>query len=122
MNSINAVIVVCLEVAVSAAVDRKRGGRGSNIFLPRSFGCVHGIGLFAGATYGGGIHEDQAYCCETVHEPETPVCTKPLNCPQVRPTCQRFHGSPTTCSNDYKCVGLDKCCFDRCLGEHSSGS
>ncbi|XP_063602394.1 chaperone protein DnaJ-like [Penaeus indicus] len=152
MNSIKAVIVCCLLVAVSAGVDRRRGGQGSNRFLSGGFGGVHGGGLFGGGFNGGGIHgsgihgggihggsaiigggiangpsqcrywcktpEGQAYCCETVHEPETPVGTKPLTCPQVRPTCPRFHGPPTTCSNDYKCAGLDKCCFDRCLGEH----
>ncbi|XP_027208050.2 uncharacterized protein [Penaeus vannamei] len=156
MNSIKAVIVCCLLVAVSAGVDRRGGGRGSNRFLPGGFGGVHGGGLLGGGIHGGGIHgggihgggihggfhggsgiigagisngpsecrywcktpEGQAYCCETVHEPETPVGTKPLDCPQVRPTCPRFHGPPTTCSNDYKCAGLDKCCFDRCLGEH----
>ncbi|XP_063602395.1 uncharacterized protein LOC134778534 isoform X1 [Penaeus indicus] len=137
MNSIKAVIVCCFVVAVSAGVDRNRGGQGSNRFLPGGFGGVHGGGLFGGGIHGGsgiiggGISngpsecrywcktpEGQAYCCETVHEPETPVGTKPLDCPQVRPTCPRFHGPPTTCSNDYKCAGLDKCCFDRCLGEH----
>nr|XP_027208056.1 uncharacterized protein LOC113801826 [Penaeus vannamei] len=135
MNSIKAVVVCCLLVVVSAGVDRSG-------FLPGGFGGVDGGGLFDGDIYGGGIQsgggfigpgisngpsecrywcktpEDQAYCCETVDEPETPVGTKPLNCPQVRPTCPRFHGPPITCSNDYKCGDLDKCCFDRCLGEH----
>ncbi|XP_063602508.1 uncharacterized protein LOC134778585 [Penaeus indicus] len=146
VQSIKAVIVCCLVVAVSAGVDRSRGGRGSNRFLPGGLAGVHGGGVFGGGIHGGGIHggihggsaiigggisngpsecrywcktpEGQAYCCETVHEPETPVGTKPLDCPQVRPTCPRFNGPPTTCSNDYKCAGLDKCCFDRCLGEH----
>ncbi|XP_037772701.1 uncharacterized protein LOC119568319 [Penaeus monodon] len=62
--------------------------------------------------------EGQAYCCETVHNQRQPVGTKPLDCPQVRPTCPRFM-APNTCSNDYKCAGLDKCCFDRCLREHT---
>ncbi|XP_037772611.1 uncharacterized protein LOC119568230 [Penaeus monodon] len=156
MNSIKSVIVCCLLVTVSAGVDRRRGGQGSNRFLPGGFAGAHGGGLLNGGFNGGGIHggihgggihgggihsgsaiigsgisnspsecrywcktpEGQAYCCETVHEPETPVGTKPLDCPQVRPTCPRFHGPPNTCSNDYKCAGLDKCCFDRCLGEH----
>ncbi|XP_042882173.1 DEAD-box ATP-dependent RNA helicase 52A-like [Penaeus japonicus] len=164
-----AVIMCCLLVAVSAGVDRRRGGgRGSNRFIPGGFGGVHGGGLFGGGIHGGGIHgggihgggihgagihgggihgaeihggsgiidgaistgpsdcrywcktpEGQAYCCETVYEPETPVGTKPLDCPQVRPTCPNVRsGPPKTCSNDYKCAGLDKCCFDRCLEEH----
>ncbi|XP_027208052.2 PE-PGRS family protein PE_PGRS3-like [Penaeus vannamei] len=64
--------------------------------------------------------EQQVYCCESAFEPEAPVGTKPLDCPQVRPTCPptRFGGQPVTCSSDYKCGGLDKCCFDRCLAEH----
>ncbi|XP_042882164.1 keratin-associated protein 5-10-like isoform X6 [Penaeus japonicus] len=159
MNSMKAVIVCCLLVAVSAGVDRRRGGgRGSNRFLLGGFGGVHGGGLFGGGIHGGGIHgggihgggihgggihggsgiiggaistgpsdcrywcktpEGQAYCCETVYEPETPVGTKPLDCPQVRPTCPNVRsGPPKTCSNDYKCAGSDKCCFDRCLEEH----
>ncbi|XP_042865726.1 small cysteine and glycine repeat-containing protein 2-like [Penaeus japonicus] len=65
--------------------------------------------------------EKQAYCCETVFEPEGPVGTKPNNCPLVRPTCPetRFQVQPPiNCSNDFKCAGFDKCCYDRCLKQH----
>ncbi|XP_063615663.1 acanthoscurrin-1-like, partial [Penaeus indicus] len=56
MNSIKSVIFCCLLVAVSAGVDRRRGGQGSNRFLSGGFGGVHGGGLFGGGFNGGGIH------------------------------------------------------------------
>ncbi|XP_068227550.1 elastin-like [Palaemon carinicauda] len=63
--------------------------------------------------------EKQAYCCEQNHEPETLPIVKPGQCPPVRPQCPPVRsGPPQTCSNDSKCFGVDKCCFDRCLEEH----
>ncbi|XP_042882158.1 glycine-rich cell wall structural protein-like [Penaeus japonicus] len=101
------------------------------------FPGVGGFGGFPGAGGFGGLSpaaaqgpsqcrywcktpENQAYCCETNLEPEGPVGTKPLGCPDVRPTCPVGLRSqrPILCSNDYKCFGADKCCFDRCLEEH----
>ncbi|XP_037772498.1 pupal cuticle protein 36a-like [Penaeus monodon] len=112
-------------------------------------GGVHGGGIQPGGFHGGGIQggvipgasgiigggisngpsecrywcrtpENQAYCCETAYEPETPVGTKFLECPDVRPTCPQSirAGGPVRCSNDYKCANFDKCCYDRCLKEH----
>ncbi|XP_037772700.1 uncharacterized protein LOC119568318 [Penaeus monodon] len=125
MNSIKSVIVCCLLVAVSAGVDRRRGGQGSNRFLPGGFAGVHGGGLFGGGFNSGGIHggsaiigsgisngpsecrywcktpEGQAYCCETVHEPEN-LLSKPLM-PQVRPTAS-FPWPPHNLFQRYKCV------------------
>ncbi|XP_063611450.1 uncharacterized protein LOC134785097 [Penaeus indicus] len=66
--------------------------------------------------------EDAVYCCEDKYEPEAPVGTKPLDCPDVRDTCPPVRTlqeqGPVRCSSDFKCGGFDKCCFDRCLGEH----
>nr|AGU01545.1 antimicrobial peptide type 2 precursor IIc [Pandalus japonicus] len=64
--------------------------------------------------------EGQAYCCEGSQEPAGPVGVKPGVCPPVRPTCPpvRSFGPPKTCSNDYSCGGINKCCYDRCLEEH----
>ncbi|XP_063602531.1 keratin, type I cytoskeletal 9-like [Penaeus indicus] len=102
-------------------------------------GGFPGVGGFPGGGFPGGIGggfpgsqgssqcrywcrnpENQVYCCETDLEPEGPVGTKPLDCPVVRPTCPfNVRGlRPITCSNDYKCGGVDKCCYDRCLQEH----
>nr|QOL09955.1 type IIa crustin cruIIa-1 [Penaeus vannamei] len=92
-------------------------------------GFPGGVGGFPGAGISQGSSgcrywcrnpENQVYCCETDLEPEGPVGTKPLDCPLVRPTCPvSVRGlRPITCSNDYKCGGVDKCCFDRCLQEH----
>ncbi|XP_068218500.1 antileukoproteinase-like [Palaemon carinicauda] len=63
--------------------------------------------------------ERQTYCCEGANEPEGPVGVKPGFCPDVRPQCPpvRF-GGPEPCSNDYRCFGSDKCCYDRCLEQH----
>ncbi|XP_066973308.1 uncharacterized protein [Macrobrachium rosenbergii] len=62
----------------------------------------------------------QAYCCEGVQEPEGPVGIKPGNCPRVRNVCPpvRTFSPPNPCSNDYRCFGSNKCCYDVCLKEH----
>ncbi|XP_068230644.1 ATP-dependent RNA helicase glh-2-like [Palaemon carinicauda] len=64
--------------------------------------------------------EGQAYCCESNNEPDTIPFVKPGQCPPVRPQCPpvRSFAPPQTCSNDSKCGGVDKCCYDRCLEEH----
>ncbi|XP_076048425.1 uncharacterized protein LOC143029597 [Oratosquilla oratoria] len=65
--------------------------------------------------------EGAAYCCEGSNRPTGPLTVKPGFCPPVRPVCppvRSFPGPPVTCSNDGSCGGADKCCFDRCLGEH----
>ncbi|XP_064100946.1 keratin, type I cytoskeletal 14-like [Macrobrachium nipponense] len=64
--------------------------------------------------------EGQAYCCESNNEPDTLPFVKPGVCPPVRPQCPpvRNFAPPQTCSNDSKCGGVDKCCYDRCLEEH----
>merc|ERR1712142_108248 len=65
--------------------------------------------------------EGQAYCCENVNQPQSAAgVVKPGRCPPVRPVCPtRSFQPPFTCSNDGACGGFDKCCFDRCLGEHT---
>ncbi|XP_068230661.1 uncharacterized protein [Palaemon carinicauda] len=99
------------------------------------FGGGHGGGFGGinpgfGGGFGGGASqtcrrwcrtpEGQAYCCESNNEPETLPFVKPGQCPPVRPQCPpvRSFAPPQTCSNDSKCGGVDKCCFDRCLEEH----
>ncbi|XP_027238759.1 uncharacterized protein [Penaeus vannamei] len=64
----------------------------------------------------------QAYCCENVNQPHSiPGVVKPGQCPPVRPFCPpvRSFGPPITCSSDGSCGGVDKCCFDTCLQEHT---
>ncbi|XP_066973251.1 uncharacterized protein [Macrobrachium rosenbergii] len=64
--------------------------------------------------------QGQAYCCEGIDEPEGPVGVKIGSCPRVRPQCPpvRTFGPPSPCSNDFKCFGSDKCCYDICLEQH----
>ncbi|XP_068230663.1 ATP-dependent RNA helicase glh-2-like [Palaemon carinicauda] len=93
-------------------------------------GGFGGINPGFGGGFGGGASqtcrrwcrtpEGQAYCCESNNEPETLPFVKPGQCPPVRPQCPpvRSFAPPQTCSNDSKCGGVDKCCFDRCLEEH----
>ncbi|XP_068219254.1 uncharacterized protein [Palaemon carinicauda] len=95
-------------------------------------GIAGGIGVGPSIIPGGGLAapatcrywcrtpQGQAYCCEGGNEPAGPVGVKPGNCPQVRPQCPPVRSGfpPNPCSNDYKCGGLDKCCYDVCLEEH----
>merc|ERR1711915_117210 len=68
--------------------------------------------------------EGKNYCCENNAQqplnPLTALVTKPGFCPTPRAECPlRSHfGGPQTCSGDGSCFGSDRCCFDRCLGEH----
>ncbi|XP_042882157.1 uncharacterized protein LOC122259453 [Penaeus japonicus] len=117
------VAVLCCVLAAAAANNRFFTGFGG---FQGGFGGFPGASLTAAAQgpsqcrYWCKTPENQAYCCETNLEPEGPVGTKPLGCPIVRPTCPVGLRSqrPILCSNDYKCFGADKCCFDRCLQEH----
>ncbi|XP_076030889.1 uncharacterized protein LOC143019075 [Oratosquilla oratoria] len=82
---------------------------------------VSGGAPSSGCRYWCKTPEGAAYCCENVNQPTNPIATqvvKPGQCPPVRPVCPRVSGPPATCSNDGVCGGADKCCFDRCLGEH----
>ena len=90
-------------------------------------GGIGGIGGSGGAVGGSSTcrywcknPQGQAYCCEGNNQPAGPVGTKSGYCPPVRPSCpptRFFGGPPQTCSNDYSCPGIDKCCHDTCLGE-----
>ena len=62
---------------------------------------------------------NQFYCCEDTSQTPSQPGLKPGFCPPVRPECPptRF-GPPQTCSHDYACFGVDKCCYDTCLQQH----
>ena len=64
--------------------------------------------------------QGQAYCCEDVNQAQTQVVTKPGVCPPIRPSCPPTRSfPPASCSNDGSCVGVDKCCFDTCIQQHT---
>lgn len=65
--------------------------------------------------------KNQVYCCEDANAPQNPVGVKAGVCPAARPACPptRSLGPPPPCSNDGSCVGVDKCCYDTCLKEHT---
>ncbi|XP_050726117.1 uncharacterized protein LOC127003452 [Eriocheir sinensis] len=118
------------------------GGQGFNNFDGHGFNSFGGQGF---NNFGGGLGglfggfpspvappstcrhwcrtpQNQAYCCEDAREvPSLVGVVKPGRCPPVRPVCpptRSFQQPPATCSNDGRCGGFDKCCFDTCLQEH----
>ncbi|XP_018011805.1 glycine-rich cell wall structural protein [Hyalella azteca] len=104
------------------------GGPGGFV-QPTGFpgGSVGGpsIGLgSSGCRYWCKTPEGQAYCCESANQPPShPVAAivdKPGLCPPVRAVCplRSNFGPPQPCSKHGDCFNADRCCFDRCLGEH----
>merc|ERR1712198_704451 len=93
------------------------GGFG-NLGLGAGLGVGHGVGggLGVGGSSGSCRYwcktpQGQAYCCEGANEPIALPSVKPGRCPPVRPQCPpvRNFRPPTTCSNDSKCRGSEKC-------------
>merc|ERR1712243_350383 len=90
------------------------------------------VGAGLGGGYGGSSSgscrywcrtpQGQAYCCEGGNEVASLPTVKPGQCPPVRPQCPptRFgFRPPQQCSNDSRCPGREKCCFDTCLQHHT---
>merc|ERR1711872_383228 len=62
--------------------------------------------------------QGQSYCCESGQDLPSLPSVKPGQCPPVRPQCPPTRAGfrpPAQCSNDSRCPGAEKCCFDTCL-------
>ncbi|XP_063597669.1 uncharacterized protein LOC134774237 [Penaeus indicus] len=95
-------------------------------------GVVGGVGVVGGH---GGLAEgskscrywcktpqNQAYCCEDESDHVSQPFVKPGSCPPVRPQCPPVRSGfrpPNQCSNDSRCPGHEKCCYDTCLEHHT---
>ncbi|CAL4198188.1 unnamed protein product [Meganyctiphanes norvegica] len=95
-----------------------------------SFGSNLGGGFGGGSSHGSSsgscrywcrTPQGQAYCCEGGNQPVSRPTVKPGQCPPVRPQCPPTRGfrPPSQCSNDSRCPGSEKCCFDTCLQHHT---
>merc|ERR1712106_1190468 len=98
-------------------------GGGRPVVQPGFGGGNQGFGgqVTGGCRYWCRTPQGQAYCCENSNQAASLPFTKPGQCPPVRPSCpptRNFGRPPQTCSNDSRCPGVDKCCFDTCLQEH----
>lgn len=62
----------------------------------------------------------RVYCCDA---PLADVL-KPGHCPPLRSSCPVLghYLPPSTCSDDGSCPGVDKCCYDNCLQQHTCSS
>merc|ERR1711970_47057 len=91
--------------------------------LGGGYGVGGGLGSSSGSCrYWGRTPQGQAYCCEGGNEVASLPTVKPGQCPPVRPQCPptRFgFRPPQQCSNDSRCPGAEKCCFDTCLQHHT---
>merc|ERR1711972_560545 len=66
--------------------------------------------------------QGQSYCCESGQDLPSLPSVKPGQCPPVRPQCPPTRAGfrpPAQCSNDSRCPGAEKCCFDTCLQHHT---
>jgi len=145
-STFRTLLVATLAYVALASQSRHYGNQGGN--FGTGFGVGSGLGLGgvgAGGIggfgvggvggLGGGAHgshgscrywcrtpQGQSYCCE--HDDEVAVLptVKPGQCPPVRPQCPPTRlgfRPPQQCSNDSRCPGVEKCCFDTCLQHHT---
>ena len=133
-------VTLALATVVLASQTRHYGSSQGGNFGGAGFGGLGlgggvGAGLGQGGGYGGGSSgssgscrywcrtpQGQAYCCEGGNEVASRPIVKPNQCPPVRPQCPptRFgFRPPQQCSNDSRCPGAEKCCFDTCLQHHT---
>merc|ERR1712198_240504 len=139
VNNKNSVMVALLvgslaTVALASPSTRYHGSHSGGFGSVGGFGGAGGFGGVGGVGGGLGVGgssgscrywcktpQGQAYCCEGANEPIALPSVNPGRCPPVRPQCPpvRNFRPPTTCSNDSKCRGAEKCCYDTCLQEHT---
>ncbi|XP_042888360.1 uncharacterized protein LOC122263801 [Penaeus japonicus] len=141
--------VVSLFAAASLAADTRHHGSGgggigvvgvgtgaggliAGVGVGHGGGVVGGVGVVGGHGGGGGgskscrywckTPQNQAYCCEDGNDPVSQPFVKPGKCPPVRPQCPPVRSGfrpPNQCSNDSRCPGYEKCCYDTCLEHHT---
>merc|ERR1719175_133986 len=103
------------------------GGAGAGLGLGGSVAAGLGGGYGGGSSSGSCRYwcrtpQGQAYCCEGGNEIASLPTVKPGQCPPVRPQCPPTRAGfrpPSQCSNDSRCPGAEKCCFDTCLQHHT---
>merc|ERR1719436_1745371 len=85
-------------------------------------GGFGGLGSSGSCRYWCRTPQGQSYCCESGQDLPSVPSVKPGQCPPVRPQCPPTRAGfrpPTQCSNDSRCPGAEKCCFDTCLQHHT---
>ncbi|KAG7156563.1 whey acidic protein-like isoform X2 [Homarus americanus] len=117
------VLVVVTLAAVTLAAET-RFNLGSLIAGLNDGGSVKGGSVKGGCRYWCRTPMGQSYCCEENSDPQISLSTrvKSGRCPPVRHQCppvRSFAIRPTQCSDDSRCPGRDKCCYDTCLQHHT---
>merc|ERR1719378_1121939 len=124
-------ILLLATTACALAQNTRHYGGGNVGGIGGIGGGIGGVGGgFGGGGFGGSsgscrywcrTPQGQAYCCEGGNEVASLPTVKPGQCPPVRPQCPPTRGfrPPQQCSNDSRCPGVEKCCFDTCLQHHT---
>ncbi|KAK8724754.1 hypothetical protein OTU49_010904 [Cherax quadricarinatus] len=94
-----------------------RPGGGGGVLRPGGGGGGRMIGDDQGCRYYCRRPGNDLYCCEDESDPFTRPALKLGICPAVGRQCSR---DPVVigCSNDSRCPGQDKCCYDVCYQRH----